>query len=343
MINKRTLIILGVIILLSITAGVVLLMGRKQALPPEPQAVPEIKKLVDEEAVSPVPSFDGTAIWYFTTNGRLFRTNAEGSELSEFPLPSLTAGTLESVAWPSTGNDFIAVVNSSVGKLKSYYDNVRKEYFTLPSNVQNFDWMPDSKRILYVWKSGDNATQQLVLANADGTGFRPIKDVFWPDLKVKVSSSGKEALLIRERIEGLVNKIYRANLQSGFIDTIIEEGKNLDALWLSSGRGFVFSQAGITTTPKIYLYDFTSRKVTDLNLTTSLDKVMIDKEGRFLYAAVAKKDNTGDEFVKVDLVSFNEEIYFTPDSDIRAKNLIEVDGKLYFVNTRDGKLYYISK
>ena len=346
--NKKILIILGLIILLSFGAGAVLLMGKKKNQPqPSAETKLQISKLSDDQVVSPVVSYDGNAIWYFTEDARLFRVNTDGSGLSEFPLPELTAGDFRNVIWPATGNDFIAVTSTNTGELKSYYDNLNQRYVALPLNIQSLDWLPDGRRAAYIWKSGDNATQQLVIADADGTGFRIIKDVFWPDLAVKASPAGGEVLLIRSQSKEDNNKIYKANLTTGQFETVIGDGENTAIMWLPDGKKFLFSQNSGSAS-KVLLYNFETRTQTDLNLATTLDKVMTDKDGRYLYAAVANKNSPagvskGDEFVKIDLLSFHQETYFSPEEDIRARNLLQAAGTLYFVNTRDGKLYYISK
>lgn len=342
--SKKIVILLGIIILLSVGAGLLLLYGKNNSNKNAVEQVqPEIKKLIDDEAISPIPSYDGSAIWYFTSKTKLFRINTDGSGLSEFPLPALATGNLKLTFWPSTGNDFIAVTSDSLGEMKNYYDSAQKKYVTLPLNIQSFDWLPDGKRIAYVWKSGDNIHQQLVIANADGTGYRAVKDVFWPDLMVKVSPLGKESLLIRSKPEGDANKIYLANMETGGIETVVDQGKNLGALWLPGGEKFIFAQDSITGVPRLFLYNFSSKQVVDLNLSTALDKVVIDKDGKYLYAAQAKKDNTGDEFVKLDLATFKLEPYFDPGQDIRAKNLNLANSTIYFINTRDNKIYYINK
>jgi hypothetical protein len=225
----------------------------------------------------------------------------------------------------------------------------------LPANIQSLDWLPDSKRVVYIWKSGDNAHQQLVTAGADGTGFRAIKDVFWPDLVVKAGSDGKTVLLYRSNIQVDINKIYYANLDTGQIATAVDSGKNIAAAWLPaspssatgsgvpSGSRFVFAQTSITAYPKLYLYDFTNHQAVDLSLNTTLDKITFDNDGKFMYAAVPKKDNSGDSFVKVDLASFKQETYFEPDSSVHATGLFLAGSQLYFVNSQDQKLYTISK
>lgn len=337
--NKKIIIIIGLIVLLSLTAGILLLIaGRKPKAVPQPQQqTVEIKKLVDEPVISPIPSYDQAAIWYFTEEGRLFRINVDGTGLSEYPLPSLGLLQLSAALWPKTGNDFIALTSGDLGIEKKYYDNQNKQYTDLARNIQSLDWLPDGRRIVYVWKSGDNIHQQLVIANADGSGYKIIKEVFWPDLAVVASPGGKQVLLLR-------NKIYLADLETGDIQTVIEEGKNLAAVWLSNGSRFIFSQAQEgNSNPKIFLYNLSSKLQLDLNLNTHLNKIIIDSEGKILYAAVPKQDNTGDEFWKVDLATLKQEKFFEPPVGVRAKNLQLTNSALYFVNQNDSKLYYITR
>ena len=201
--------------------------------------------------------------------------------------------------------------------------------------------MPDGKRIVYIWQSGDNQTQQLAVADSDGSGFKTIKDVFWPDLAVKASPDGKTVLMWRSNVQEN-NKIYSANLETGEIGTVIDQGKNLGAAWISPTR-FIFTQSTITAYPKLYLFDLTTKKAVDLGINTTLDKVVTDKDGKVLYAAVPTKDNSGDTLVKMDLSSYKLETYFEPTEKVSAKNLFLVGQGLHFINSSDSKLYTVNK
>ncbi len=343
--NKKLIIIIIAAILILSLIGVLLFVAvKKQNQAKLPVvAMPQAKKVLDEAVIAPVASFDNNAIWYFNSVGRLFRVNIDGSGLTEFPLPALADGKLRRALWPKTGSDFIAITGLGANEVKTYYNSTQKIYITLPSNIQSLDWLPDSLRVVYIWKSSDNVHQQLVMANADGTGFKTIKDVFWPDLKVVASPDGKTVLLWRSSVQGDINKIYAANLQTGQIDTVVAQGKNTAADWLPVGNRFIFAQSSITAYPRLYLYDFTNQQAVDLNLNTTLDKVTFDKNGLALYAAVPKKDNSGDTFIKVDLKNFKQEIYFEPSQNIHASGLVMVGNTLYFSNTQDQKFYTIVK
>lgn len=341
--NRRLIIIISAIVLLLVLLGGMLFWAYKKQHQNQQPAVqqPTLKKVLDETVISPVASFDNSAIWYFNKEARLFRVNLDGSGLSEFPLPSL-GSDLRSVIWPKTGSDFIVISNSGGQFGKSYYDSAQKLYVNLAPNVKYIDWMPDGKRVVYIWQTSDNNHQSLVLASPDGSGFRTIKDVFWPDLIVKVSPNGKKVLLYRGKIEGNENKIYIADIATGQIDTAVGSGKNLAAAW-TSADSFLFAQADLTAYPKVYSYNVTSKQAVDLNLNTSLDKVVTDKDGKYLYAAVPRKDNTGDSFIKLDLSTVKQDTYYEPSQDIRAGNMMMLGNTLYFTNTRDGKLYTVVK
>ncbi len=340
--NKRFIILasVGALILL-VGGGLLYWASQKQNQAKPSSAGPTLKKVLDEQVIAPVPAFNNSSIWYFNRQGQLFRVNIDGSGLSEFPLPALL-GNLHAVLWPKVGTDFLAMSFEGTQDQIQYYNNTSKIYINLPSNIQSIDWMPDGQRVLYIWKSSDNQHQSLILANADGTGFTTIKDVFWPDLIVKASPDGTKALLYRSTIEGDVNKIYLVDIMTGEITVAVDAGKNLEAKWLSADK-FVYAQSTGKAFAKVFLYDMTAKSSLDLNLMTGLDKILADQQDKFIYASVPKSDNSGDTFIKLDLSSLKQEVYFQPTTAIRGVNLMLLGNTLYFVNSSDGKLYSIEK
>lgn len=330
--NRRLIIIIAFIILLALGAGVFYAYSKQQqpAIVEENDKSLQLKRVLDEEVVSPVSGHDNNSIWYFNYEGRLFKANADGSNLSEFPLPTLPGKYLRSALWPKIGGDLIVISGDDEISL-SYYDSTAKTFINLAKNVQYVDWLPDGKRVVYIWKA-DDGKSQLVMADADGTGYRAITDVFWSDLVVKAGSDSKTVLMYRSNPAGDMNKIYSTNLETGEIVTLVEEGKNVAAKWLPVGNKFLFERDS-----KIYLYNLDSKQTVDLKLNTILNKVVADGTGKVLYA------NLNGEFVKVDLSSNKIENYYKSDIKVQARSLFMVGNTLYYIDNLDGKLYTFAK
>lgn len=347
MISKRIYIIIGVIAILLFLAVTAFVVAYKKTHNTDKQGAeeqqPKAVLLSEEKVVSPLSSIKGDAIWFFTNKAKLFRVNVDGTNLTEYPLPAV-GGTLLHADWPLAGQDFIATLWYDNKTNKFFYNDEGKKWTPLPPNIQNFSWLPDGRRIVYIWQTSDQLRQQLNLSNADASGYRVISEnIFWPDFKVSASPNGREALLVRTKPEGEVNKIYKASLETGKIDTIIGEGVNLDAVWLPEGQKFIFAQAAEYGRSRLFLYDFASKSQTPLNLTTSLNKVVIDKKGLTLYAAQASSDNRGDNFYRLDLASLKQEQLSVASSNLWVKSLHLAEDKLFFVDSREDKLYVIQK
>jgi hypothetical protein len=339
---KKIFIVLVVVLILGGVTWSFFLLQKKETTAPVVEKKLEVKQITDERIVSPTASLDNNAVWFFNTSGHLFRVDLSGNNLTEYPLEAIGSKSLTQVTWPQSGSDFIVTSPGTLSEDKGYYNSESKKYITLPVNVKKFDWLPDGKRIAYVWQPADKKSQQLVVANADTTGFRIVAQVQWPDLAVKVSPGGDSALMWRTKIEGDTNSIYLINLQTGTITTIVESGKNLAAEWLSSDK-FIFSRLSEQTYPRLYMYNLSSQLQTDLNINTTLERTVLAGGGEFLFAAVNKSDNTGDYFIKLDQESMKQEIYFEPVEETRVREVFYLGNTLFFVSAKDGKLYSVSK
>jgi hypothetical protein len=333
---RRILIILSIIVLLGVGWLVYMTMTKEEP-ETETSAPLTIRKVLDESTISPIGAYDNNSIWYFNSEGRLFKANIDGTNLSEFPLPAYLNNNLLQVLWPKDGSDFIAIWRDGSSTVKTFFDSATKLFINYPPNVQWIEWLPDGQRVVYVWQSDDKKSQQLILANGDGSGFRTIASVFWPDLVLKVDPLGKTILMYRSNIQGDENKIYAVNLDTGVISTMVDSGRNTAAMWLPLGNKFIYAQGS-----KIYLYDVLNRQTKDLNLNTSMDKVAVDSGAKTIYAAVAKADKSGDNFVKINVASLKSESYFEPSSSVNVKNMFVVGNTVYYVD-RDNKLYRIAK
>jgi hypothetical protein len=304
---------------------------------------PKIVKVVDESVIAPIPSFQNNSIWYFNSDARLLRVNLNGSGTTEFPLPALNNAYIKDVLWSPSGSDFIVTLVNGAGDQKTYYNSETKRYVALPAQIKNIAWLADGKRIAYIWQSNDNIHQQLAVSNPDNTGYRIVKDVFWPDLKIYPLNDGKTALLIRSKADEDINKIYSIDLENGDFKTLIDQGKNISIQTIPNKNAIVYSKMKENGTFQMYYYDFDKKTEVDTKISTSTDKIVADPEGKYLIASAPKLDYSGDEFIKLDLDSLKSESYFIPGESVRARNLVLVGQMLYFVNSKDSKLYRIEK
>jgi hypothetical protein len=331
----KKILILSLIIIVLATAGFFYFFPKEEGQVAGEILNFEIRKILDEEVNSVIPAYDNQSIWYFNSEGRLFKSKIDGSSLSEFPIPSIPGRSLIRALWPKIGPDFITISRDDQ-VIKSFYDSKDKIFINLAPNIEYIEWLPDGRRIVYIWKSSDSKSQQLVMANADGTGFNTIADVFWPDLALEAGNDGKTILMYRLNSKDEVNKIYSLNLDNKAITTVIEHGKNTSVKWLNASKKFLYEQNG-----KIFLYDFANKLSIDLKLETNLNKVVVDSEDKYLYAAVSKGGS--DIFVRLNLSSNKSENYFEPNESVRVKEIMLIGNTVYYIDNTDTKFYSISK
>jgi dipeptidyl aminopeptidase/acylaminoacyl peptidase len=322
-----------VLILALVAAGAYFLFYKKS----EPVTLtadkqPKLTKLSDEAVISPVVAYDRSGFWYFNARGQMFRRSFADGKITEHAFSSLLS--LKEAVWPPDGEDFIALTNDS----KNYFDSKNNTYTKLPDNIQSFDWTPDGKRIVYVWKSGDNKSQSLMLANPDASGFKKIKDVFWPDLTVKVSPDGKNALLVRSNVQD-INQIYKIDLQTGEISTLVGIGRNIDVKWVSATQ-FLYNQT-VNAQYNIKLFDLTTGKSTDLVLSTTLGKIAVESTGKNIYASAIA---SGTETIwKINLETLIKQKVYDLDTTISPGKLILNGQNILIINNIDKKLYYLEQ
>src|SRR6185369_10908143 len=128
--NRRIIILLILcVIIIGGVAGLLFYFSQKQNTPIVENKELSIKKVLDEQPISSISSvLTSNSIWYFNSEGRLFKVNTDGSNVSEFPLPTWSSSNLRRVLWPKTGSDFIAIGSDG---LKSFYDSQSKIFIKL--------------------------------------------------------------------------------------------------------------------------------------------------------------------------------------------------------------------
>ena len=305
--------------------------------PKEQQSASGVTKLNDDQAISPINSFSGDAIWYGLSDGKLMWYDLNKKSASEYPLPQVLGESFTKIMWPRTGNDFISLGNYEGVPTYNYFQYATRRYATLNKNILSLDWMSDSRRIVVIWKSGSGKTQ-LVTSNSDGSGYKVLTDLPWVDLVPKASPVNDTALLVRSAPDGEVNRIYLFDLVTGSYSPIVERGKNLAAVWAPKGDRFAFTRL-VGNDSKLFIHDMVSGDDTDLGIITSIDKVAFGADGQSMYIAAPRQDSPGEELIRVNLLSNEKTLLRNLDPNIRARNLLAIGQEIYFINSVDGKIY----
>ncbi|MGE5392128.1 MAG: hypothetical protein ACM3NH_00045 [Candidatus Saccharibacteria bacterium] len=337
---KKTFIVLSLVI---VAAAAVASLGwlyyRRQIRTENAAVIPAnltMKKISDNSVVSPVASDDGQSLWFFTDTGRLYRISSVGG-FTEFPLPPLTGTFLKAYWSKSDGQDFLAQATQAGRNFLFYYDQSQGKYKPLTGNISDPAWVGNGKQIVFVWKSGDNKTQQLVISGPDGSGYKVLSDLPWPDFDIYPSPTEDLALLIPSHLSGSVNKIYKFSLQDGKYQVLVEDGASTFALWAPDGKSFAYVRDG-----ELMRYDLATGKSADLNAKTGKGKISFDQTGRFLYAAVSGSEGS-ERFIRIDWASSERTEYYVPKSEIAVADLVFSGGNLYFTDQKNGGLYLVSK
>lgn len=343
MINRKTLLsgIIGLILILiaSISGGFLILKQKKAGESNTPTIHQlTLKKVYSEPVISPTSSLGADSLWFGTRDGRIFRADLQNYEVSQFGLPGLYGQNLKEILWQPGGQDFLAVTTVIATSTQpvtqkqetSYYNSKNGSIMTLPPNVQDVAWLPDGKRVAIIWRSGDGKTK-LVVSDPDATGYHIVAELPWNDPVISVSPINLEATIVKERFEGENSPVLHIDLDNGKIKTLVDKGYNENVKWLPDGKKFLYSSGSA-----VFSYDLATEEIKDLGLQTNTNRVAIDPNGRYLYAAVGNAENL-DKFVKYDLEQNSTEDYFLPEGSIRILSPLYFASRLFFVDSGTGE------
>jgi hypothetical protein len=157
-----------------------------------------LTKITDAQTIAPALSFDGRSVWYFSSEGKLFKQSLGSGLKQEYVLP--TKLEVSDALWPLVGNDFIVETSSGGSKTISYYDSEGKSYIPYPANIKHVDFMPDGRRVAYNWVE-TSGVSQLSIADYNTKNFRKIVDLPQTDQVIKVSPTGNRIFTYRKSSE----------------------------------------------------------------------------------------------------------------------------------------------
>lgn len=306
----------------------------------------KVKKISDSAVIAPVLSLDGKSVWFFTSDGHLYKINLTSGLKQEFLLPSKLS--ISDAIWPGIGNDFIIVTGSGSAKTFNYYNDALKDspdqkFLTYPNNVRQIDFLQDGKHIAYTWVTDKGAT--LALGNFDmKEAFENIVALPSPDLSVKVSPSGNRAFLFNVNNPQDGN-LYYVSFKDKKLVTLHTSSEN-SVVWSGDGKRFIYNRdsGDGSKNNKLWLGDSSAISNKDISLNSAVNKTTFDKTGSNIFVAVS--NGGSDDIWKVDASTLAKTKVFSASDagsiKINATNLfVSDDGATLYFKNDDGYLYSV--
>lgn len=368
---KKILII--AIILLVIIVGVLVvynLFFKEETSPPQGTNLPsngggelptkKIIPLTDEAIIGPTLTADGQNIkYYLKENGHVYQVSLDGSKTRQISLTPLK--NLIKAVWSPRGDKVITIFRDDEGVVTKYlYDYNIKQATLYDRYIQYIAWSPQGDKIAYHYFNEFLETNNISLANPNGSNWQNIFNTRMEDLIVNWAPN---KISLHQRPSGLVaNNLYILNPGTGDFHKIIDKEYGLDVKWSPDGDKVLYSatsQQG--TNIGLYLVDGQGENKKDLGIDTLAEKCVWSQDQRTVYCAVPKKipsrDILPDDYYKGTFTS--SDVFWKINTELDEKTLLsypsETEGgydatnlllspredKLFFVNRRDGRLYSI--
>ncbi len=301
-----------------------------------------ITKVSAEPVVSPVLSFDGKAVWYFTSAGSSYKVNLSTGLRQEYALQD-KAATYEAI-WPNSGADFILVSGNDPSRTFRYYNSDTKQFTEYPTNFKGVDFTSDTKSILYNWVKDNKST--LSTGNLRNSTFQNLIDLPESGLTVKAGPNINRALAFNKDKPDS-GKLYLILIDTKKVITL-KTGVDNSAIWSPDGKHFLYNRNPDETAvnKNLWLGDSTAPVDKDLGIVSTVSKAVFDSTGANLYVAVADTAGDGGDVIwKIDLSTLQKTQIFKPlSTDVPStisvsQLLISPDNTSIFFKNSDGYLY----
>ncbi len=303
--------------------------------------------------ITPALTLQGNGIDYLNTKGQLFQTDYDvtgGTALlknkRELSIP--LKSSISQIIWPTAGNNFIAQFNTGSKPTWSVFQADKAAYADIPSQVYSIAWMPSGDKVAFVWVDGSGKAT-LNIGNPDTTGYQSLFQFYESDDNISVAPDGQHFAFWRTQTSDYSsNQIVMVDKTGKIFNVIVKDGYNTGAVWSPDSKKILFNKRD-PSSQKMALWeaDVTTGETKNLNVDTTLDKVLWSRDGFTVFAGVPNTGTAGqgltqDTIYKINTTSGDQK-KFEPGLAVDARALLlSTDFSiLFFLNAQDNSLYYI--
>ena len=285
--------------------------------------------------------------YYDRINGKFLKLDRTGAKTL---LTDAVFKGVEAVDWsPAKDKAVLSFKDDS----KIVYDFNKKRQTTLPKELEDFSWSPDSSQVAAKFIGPTPDDNWLAVVNADGSSAKTIEPLGRNADKVSVdwSPGGQIVATYQQALEGERVAVVPLGLAGENFKSIETAGRGFQGLWDPTGQRLLYSVHSASTAynPSLYVVNANGDSLGTGNLSLGLptwaDKCAFAASGLDLYCAVPVGLERGSglypelaassvyQFYQVDLATGSQKLIALP-TDTTGLSAYPVD-KVFLSATQD--------
>jgi Tol biopolymer transport system component len=337
------------------------------SISPPPQLPPEVSSiakggstwvgtLADRSTMAATLAPNGQDVSYYDkTDGKFYRVDPNGNISA---LSDKVFREVETVTWAPNTNQAILEFPDDANVL---YDFSAQKQVTLPKHWKDFDFSPDSSKIVGKSMGIDPNNRWLFISNPDGSGVELINPLGENEAKVDISWSPNNQIIATSKTGPAMGfdrqMILLVGKNQENFPGLTVEGLGFQSQWSPAGDRLLYSVYSQASDYKPVLWltdaqgDNIGRNRRSLAINTWPDKCTFT-DNTTVYCAVPQTMETGtgfqpnlfgsvpDSFFKIDLTTGLKSLIAAPYGSFTAKNpIVSADGSyLIYTNQQTGRI-----
>jgi hypothetical protein len=315
------------------------------------------EKLNDSSSVAATLSGDGSDVQFYNKeDGKFYKIDKDGKTVL---LSDKVFHDVEKVTW--AGDKDKAVLEYPDGS-NIVYDFASESQTTLPKHWQDFNFSPDSEKLVSKSMGIDTENRWLIVSNLDGSQVLPLESM-GENADTVYSSWSPSDQIVAMYTEGKDydrQEVYFVGLNGENFKSTIVEGRGFDPKWSEDGSKLLYSVYSSTNDmkPNLWVVDAEGDQIgserKNLNVETWADKCTYANatelycavpeslpEGAGVFKELAK--TTKDNLYKINTATGQKSLVAVPDGSYNMSDLIisENGYNLYFTDETTSNLYKI--
>ena len=334
-------------------------------IPDEGDFVPDpelkIKIISTDPVLSPALTNDKSGVIYYHTNGEVWQSNFDGSDLTQISDTKLN--DLAKIIWSPDKSEVISIFEDYLGNVTKYfYSYETSKAVPLDKYIGYIAWSSDGGKITYQYENDFTDVNNISTSNPDGSGYKEVLKTRMKDLIIEWPKGSE--IFFREKPTGLAqSSLYSLDSLTKTFTKVISNIYGLSIKWSTDGDKILYSETipngkGIT----IFTADRSGSNQKSANVNTLAEKCVWSQDPRTIYCAISENLDEAnilpDDFYKGTFSSIDsfykinteteEKIKLLEDSEMFENyDAIELllspqESYLLFINKNNGLLYSIS-